>query len=204
MQLSVACNLIPKGVRMRTGRWIISHRCGWNGLCILCNARIFIHSAYSLDHRTRALSVNCPSVIRLPSIGYLYGETTLVNCGSRSFFLNITAILYCESLFTFCNLLFCKQFFIHTIHLTLCVQQNQWAWQPRWLVGAKWFGCLCADSKLLLTPVATAWPTISWFATPSEETPFSYWSINLGIVYRGKLAAVLIIPSSWGSPTRSA
>ena len=53
-----------------------------------------------------ALSVNCPSVIRLPSICYFYGETPLVNCGSRSYFLNITAILYCNSCsVTFCNLL---------------------------------------------------------------------------------------------------
>ena len=146
MRLSVACNLIPKGVRMRTGRWIISHRCGWNGLCILCNARVFIHSVYSLDHRTRALSVNCPSVICLPSICYLYGETPLVNCGSRSYFLNITAILYCNSCsVTFLQFTFRKQFFIHSIRLTLCVQQNRWDWQLRWIVGAKYSGCLCAD-----------------------------------------------------------
>ena len=31
-----------------------------------------------------ALSVNCPSVICLPSMYYLYGETPLVNCGSRN------------------------------------------------------------------------------------------------------------------------
>ena len=54
----------------------------------------------------RALSVNCPSVICLPSMCYLYGETPLVNCGSRSYFLNITAILYCNSCpVTFSNLL---------------------------------------------------------------------------------------------------
>ena len=52
----------------------------------------------------RALSVNCPSVICLPSLCYLYGETPLVNCGSRSYFLNITAILYCNS----CSVIFCN------------------------------------------------------------------------------------------------
>ena len=143
MRLSVACNLIPKGVWMRTGRWIISHRCGWNGLCILCNARVFIHSVYSLDHRTRALSVNCPSVIRLPSMCYLYGETPLVNCGSRSFLL-ILLQSFTAALFTFLQFTFCKQFSIHTIRLTLCVQQNRWDWQPHWIVGAKYSGCLCA------------------------------------------------------------
>ena len=85
----------------------------------------------------------------------------------------------------FCNLLFRKQFFIHTIRLTLCVQQNQWAWQPHWIVGAKYSGCLCAGSTLLLTPVVR--PAISPSATPSEATPFSYWSINLGFVIEGNL-----------------
>jgi hypothetical protein len=33
--------------------------------------------------------------------------------------------------------------------------------------------------------------------------PCSYWIDNLGFITEGKLAAVLIIPSSWGSPTSS-
>ena len=40
-------------------------------------------------------------------------------------------------------------------------------------------------STLLLTPVVR--PAISPFATPSEETPFSYWSINLGFIIEGNL-----------------
>ena len=36
-------------------------------------------------------------------------------------------------------------------------------------------------------------------ATPSEATPFSYWSIKPWFLTEGKLATVLIIPSSWGS-----
>ena len=40
-------------------------------------------------------------------------------------------------------------------------------------------------STLLLTPVVR--PAISPFATPSEETPFSYWSINLGFAIEGNL-----------------
>ena len=54
-------------------------------------------------------------------------------------------------------------------------------------------------STLLLTPVVR--PATSRSATPSEAMPFSYWSINLGFIIKGKLAAVLIIPSSWGLPT---
>ena len=56
---------------------------------------------------------------------------------------------------------------------------------------------LCAGSTLFLTPVVR--PANSQTATPSEATPFSYWSIKPWFLTEGKLAAVLIIPSSWGS-----
>src|SRR3954468_9255966 len=51
-----------------------------------CNARISFHNVYSKWSSTRVLFVNCPSVICLPSMLYLYGETPLVNCGPRSYF----------------------------------------------------------------------------------------------------------------------
>src|SRR3954463_9141472 len=75
MQLSVACNLIPEGVQTLTGRWTISHRCSWMAVYVLCcNARIKSHS--NLLTCIRLYSVNCPSVICLPSMLYiLYGET---------------------------------------------------------------------------------------------------------------------------------
>ena len=85
MQLSVACNLILKGVRTITGRWIISHRCSWITVYVLCcNAQNEPHSnnlaCISL------YSVNRTSVICSPSMLYIfYGETPLVNCGPRSF-----------------------------------------------------------------------------------------------------------------------
>jgi hypothetical protein len=58
---------------------------------------------------------------------------------------------------------------------------------------------LCAGSTLLLTPVVR--PANSQPTTPSEVTPFSYWSIKPWFLTEGKLADVLSIPSSWGSPT---
>jgi hypothetical protein len=36
---------------------------------------------------------------------------------------------------------------------------------------------------------------------PSEVISFSYWSIKLWFHTKGKLAAMIIIPSSWGFPT---
>jgi hypothetical protein len=58
---------------------------------------------------------------------------------------------------------------------------------------------LCAGSMLLLMPVVRL--ANSLLATPSEVTPFSYWSIKPWFLTERKLADVLIIPSSWGSPT---
>lgn len=58
---------------------------------------------------------------------------------------------------------------------------------------------LCAGSTLLLTPVVR--PVTSQPATPSEVTPFFYWSIKPWFRTEGKLDVVLITPSSWGSPT---
>src|SRR4051812_46957769 len=58
LRLSFSCNLIPEGVRKRTGRWIISHKCSWiNGLCILMPVYLFI--VYSNGPSTRTLFVNC-------------------------------------------------------------------------------------------------------------------------------------------------
>src|SRR3954470_10399613 len=52
---------------------------------------------------------------------------------------------------------------------------------------------------LLLTLVVC--PATSRSATPSEATPFSYWSIKPWFLTEGKLAAVLFIPFLLGFPT---
>ena len=87
----------------------------------------------------------------------------------------------------------------HTRQLILCFQQNRWDWQPHCKLGQSILVVLCASSTLLLTPVVR--PAEIQLATPSEVTPFSYWSIKPWFLTEGKLATVLIIPSSWGSPT---
>ena len=78
-------------------------------------------------------------------------------------------------------------------------QQNRWDWQLHYKLGQSILVVLCVGSTLLLTSVVR--PATSQLATPSEVTPFSYWSIKPWFLTEGKLAAVLIIPSSWGSPT---
>ena len=127
MQLSVACNLIPKVVRMLSGRWIISHRCSWMTVYVSCcnaqsNLIVVIMSCTCIV--MHSLFVNCPSVICLPSMLFIcYGETPLVNCGPRSYFLYIDKTTTTNPVYLL-QLLFCKHLF-HTIRLILCFQQNR-------------------------------------------------------------------------------
>ena len=120
MQLSIACNLILEGVRMRTGRWIISHRRSWMMVYVLCcNAHIKSHS--NCLRCMNQCSINCPSVICSPNMSFIcYGETPLVNCGPRSnSFTLIKPQTANYSLFILSNLIF----IFHTRCLILCFQQ---------------------------------------------------------------------------------
>jgi hypothetical protein len=67
-------------------------------------------------------SINCPTVICLPSMLYLsYGETPLVNCGPRSNFLYIALPFYfTRTIYFTCKLLS----FYHSIRSILCLQQT--------------------------------------------------------------------------------
>ena len=64
----------------------------------------------------------------------------------------------------------------HTIRLILCIQQTGEIDNLTESLGQSILVVLCAGSTLLLTPVVR--PTTSQLATPSEATPFSYWSIK--------------------------
>jgi hypothetical protein len=67
-------------------------------------------------------SINCPTVICLPSMLYLsYGETPLVNCGLRSNFLYIVTPFYFTRTVYLLALLLS---FYHSIRLILCLQQT--------------------------------------------------------------------------------
>jgi hypothetical protein len=67
-------------------------------------------------------SINCPTVIYLPSMLYLsYGETPLVNCGPRSNFLYIALPFYfTRTIYFTCFTII----FYHSIRLFLCLQQT--------------------------------------------------------------------------------
>jgi hypothetical protein len=67
-------------------------------------------------------SINCPTVICLPSMLYLsYGETPLVNCRPRSNFLYIALLFYfTRTVYFTCILLS----YYHSIRSFLCLQQT--------------------------------------------------------------------------------
>ena len=98
-------------------------------------------------------------------------------------------------LFIYCNYFSANSF--HSIRLILCFSKTGEIDNLTESLGQSILVVLCAGSTLFLTPVVR--PANSQTATPSEATPFSYWSIKPWFLTEGKLAAVLIIPSSWGS-----
>ena len=103
-----------------------------------------------------------------------HGETSLVNCGPWSILLHLNTI-YCNHLlsaFSISN--------YHLPHYTVnpLFSASRWDLQPHCYVGAKFLGCVVCRCCLK-----------------------SYWFDNLGFFFEGKLAATLIIPSSWGLPT---
>ena len=99
-------------------------------------------------------------------------------------------------MFIFCNY-FSTNIIFHSIRLILCASKTGEIDNLTESLGQSILVVLCAASTLFLTPVVR--PANSQTATPSEVTPFSYWSIKPWFLTEGKLAAVLIIPSSWGS-----
>jgi hypothetical protein len=91
-------------------------------------------------------SINCPTVICLPSMLYLfYGETPLVNCGPRSNFLYIALPFTLLALFTFLALLLS---YYHSIRSFLCLQQTGEI--DNLIVSWEQSTCLCCAGFTLL------------------------------------------------------
>ena len=77
-----------------------------------CNAQSKSHSDL-LDISRYLYSINCPTVICLPSMCYfIYGETPLVNCGPRSYLhhIAITCLLFSYCLFYSHTILFSTRY----------------------------------------------------------------------------------------------
>jgi hypothetical protein len=114
-----------------------------------------------------------------------------------------------QALFTSCNYYVLTANKYHFTYDTFnhLFSANQWDSQPHCKLGRSILVVLCAGSTLLLAPTPRHQRLLlaplpksasnnlrKWFLSPTGR-------LNLGIITEGKLTAVLIIPSSWGSPT---
>jgi hypothetical protein len=83
---------------------------------------------------------------------------------------------------------------------------NRWDWQPHRKLGAKYLVVLCAGSTLLLVqskaldeaPYKSSRVVAKLADITFWRLAFSYWFDKPRFLTEGKLATVLIIPSSWG------
>jgi hypothetical protein len=110
--------------------WIISRRCSWITVYVLCcNAQvnlivIFMTYTCIVMHSLFCQLPNCNLFIQ--HVIYLYGETPLVNYGPRSILLHILpstakTVYFPQALFIY---LLQTNIFFHTIRLILCFQQT--------------------------------------------------------------------------------
>jgi hypothetical protein len=82
-----------------------------------------------------------------------------------------------------------------------------WDWEPHHKLGAKFLVVLCAGSMLLLVqskaldeaPYKLSGAVAKLAGITFWSLTFSYWFNKPRFLTEGRLATVLIIPSSWGS-----
>jgi hypothetical protein len=103
-------------------KWIISHRCSWMAVYVsCCNAQSKSHSD-PLDISRYLYSINCPTIICLPSMCYfiLWRDTT------SELWTPVLFPLYCYHLFTLLSLFTFSHITIafHSIRSFLCLQQT--------------------------------------------------------------------------------
>jgi hypothetical protein len=110
--------------------WIISHRCSWIMVYVLC---------YNVQMNLIVIFMTCTCIVmhslfcQLPNCNlftqhviYLYGETPLVNCGPRSILLHLYYHLL-QTLFIFHKYYFTSlqtNISFHTVRLILCFRQT--------------------------------------------------------------------------------
>jgi hypothetical protein len=123
MQLSVIRNLILMGCSddIPVGGLLVIDAVGCRTMYFVVMPRVNLIVILATYARY-LYSINCPTVICLPSMCYLsYRETPLVRCGPRSNFLYIAiTCLLLLALFTFSHTIIA----FHSIRSYLCLQQT--------------------------------------------------------------------------------
>jgi hypothetical protein len=156
-------------------RWIISHRCSWIMVYVLCcNAQmnlivIFMTCTFIVMHSLFCQLPNCNLFTQ--HVIYLYGETPLVNCGPRSILLHLYYI-YCKHCLLSASIILLianKHLFPHYTSNPL-FSANQWDWQPHCKLGQSSLVVLCACSMLLLAPRLPRQPLTRLFSGPLPKS----------------------------------
>jgi hypothetical protein len=179
-------------VRMISGGWIISHRYSWITVYVLCcNAQV--------------------NLIVIQHVIYLYGETPLVNCGSRSILLHSFYRLLCTSIIYF----FANKYLLPHDTFNPLFTANRWDWQPHCLLEQSTLVVLCAGSTLLLVQSYT--PDKAPYINCLEPSPSQLAStfrsyfflllvrLNLGFILRKTYRCahhtfLLGFPTGWLAP----
>jgi hypothetical protein len=135
---------------MTSGGWIISHRCSWIMVYVLCcngQVNLIVILMTCTCTATHSLFCQLPNCNLLTQhVIFLYGETPLVNCGLQSILLHIYYRLLSTSII----------YFLANKHLlpydtfNPLFKANQWDWQPHCKLGQSTLVVLCASSTLLL------------------------------------------------------
>jgi hypothetical protein len=117
IQLSVVRNLILMGCSddIPVSGLLVIDAVGWRSMYFVVMPRVNLIVILA-TYACYLYSINCPTVICLPSIFYLsYGETPLVNCGpwSNFHYIAITCLLYSQCLLS-CILLLLSTRYVHT------------------------------------------------------------------------------------------
>jgi hypothetical protein len=194
--------------RMTSGGWIISHRCSWIMVYVFIVMPRVNLIVILLTYVRYLYSINCPTVICLPSmlLFILWRDTSSELWTPVQFPLHCYYRLLLLTLFTFSHTIT----FYHSIRLILCLQQTgeidnlivSWSkvlscvvcmlhvvarWRSSYVNYAPAFSGAIVRSIVKLACI-TFW-----------SLAFSYWFDKHWFHNWGKLAAVLLIPSSWGS-----
>jgi hypothetical protein len=150
-------------------------------------------------------SLNCPIVICLPSIllFILWRDTT------SELWTPVQFPLHCYYRFNFTRTVYFLTYYycfpLDTLNPLFTT--NRWDWQPHRKLGAKYLVVLCAGSTLLLVqskaldkaPYKLSGAVVKLVGITFWSLAVSYWFDKPRFLTEGKLATVLIIPSSWGS-----
>jgi hypothetical protein len=149
MRLSIFRNLILKGCSddIPASGFLVIDAVGLRSMYIFVMPRVSLIMILMMYVRY-LYSINCPTVICLPSMLYLsYGETPLVNCGPQSNFVYIvTPFYFTHSVYFTCKL----SSFLPLDTLIPLFTANRWDWQPYRKLGTKYLFVLCAGFALLL------------------------------------------------------